>query len=118
MTFAIRFLPGAVGEHLRPWEGFVFMRDTDKFYGTMAWKRTRDAYVKSVGGLCERCLKSGLIRAGEFVHHKTHLNGENVMDPEVTLSFDNLELLCRDCHAAEHAKRRYVVDADGFVHGR
>lgn len=66
--------------------------------------------------MCERCLKAGIIRPGEMVHHKKHLTEENLNDPAVALNFANLELLCRDCHAAEHAKRRYWVDVDGFVH--
>ena len=91
---------------------------TDYFYNTQAWKKARNAYKKSVGGLCERCLRSGIIRAGEFVHHKIHLSVQNIDDPKITLGFDNMELLCRDCHAAEHAKRRYVVDAEGNVYAR
>lgn len=88
----------------------------DKFYATNAWVNARNAYIRSVGGLCERCLKAGVIRGAEFVHHKIHLTDTNVNDPDIALSFDNLEALCRNCHAAEHAKRRYVVDANGEVH--
>lgn len=89
------------------------------FYGSKAWENCRKAYKKSVGGLCERCLKAGVIRSGEMVHHKIHLTEETIQDPAVALNFDNLELLCRDCHAAEHAtKKRYVVDANGYVHAR
>lgn len=91
---------------------------TDWFYNTQAWKKARAAYKKSVGGLCERCLKAGLVRPGEFVHHKTHLSVNNINDPEITLGFQNMECLCRECHAAEHAKKRYVIDANGFVYGR
>ena len=91
---------------------------TDSFYNTQAWKKARAAYKKSKGGLCERCLKAGLIRTGEFVHHKIHLDDDNITNPDITLSFSNMELLCRDCHAAEHAKKRYVIDANGFVYGR
>jgi len=92
-------------------------RETAGFYKTIAWKRTRSAYIKSVGGLCERCYANGIIRHGDTVHHKVHITPENVCDPSVTLSFDNLILLCRDCHAAVHAKnqRRYQVDGIGRV---
>lgn len=92
------------------------LSDKNKFYATNAWKKTRNAYLRSVGGLCERCLKSGIIRAAEFVHHKEHLSADNVDDPTVTLGYANLEALCRDCHAAEHAKKRYVVDSNGRVY--
>ena len=89
---------------------------TDWFYGTQRWKRARAAYVKSVGGLCERCLAAGVIVPGEFVHHKQHLTVNNIHDPTIALSFDNMELLCRNCHAAEHNSKRYVIAADGRVH--
>ena len=72
------------------------------FYSSKAWKETRRAYRKSVGGLCEICLKKGIYKPGEIVHHKIHLTPENVNDPAVTLNWSNLELLCRDCHKDEH----------------
>ena len=82
-----------------------------RFYKTVAWQTTRDAYARSVGGLCEECLKRGLYVPGVIVHHKTHLTESNVSDPQVSLSFDNLELLCRDCHGKVHRPdRRYKVD--------
>ena len=90
----------------------------DWIYGTYKWKKLRSAYKKQVGGLCERCLKAGVLKAGEFVHHKVHLDANNMHDETVTLNMDNLELLCRECHAAEHSKSRYIVDATGYVHAR
>lgn len=66
--------------------------------------------------MCERCLKAGRVRAAEFIHHKEHLDINNYTDPTVTLSFDNLEALCRGHHAAEHSKKRYYVDEDGEVY--
>lgn len=87
------------------------------FYSSKAWKETREAYKKYRGGLCERCFAKGLYKAGEIVHHKTYITPDNVNDPAVTLSFDNLELVCRDCHAAEHDRRqrRYKLDDLGRV---
>ena len=87
----------------------------ESFYKSPAWKQCRAAYIKSVGGLCERCLKRGLYVSGAIVHHKIHLTPENIGDPTVSCSFDNLELVCRNCHAEEHArlKKRYRFDEDG-----
>lgn len=103
----------------------------ERFYGSEAWKRTREAYKRSVGGLCERCLKKGLYNPAEIVHHKTHISEENIDDPTITLSFGNLEALCRECHEEEHGgenrearrkwtdtKRRYTIDQNGNVRGR
>ena len=87
------------------------------FYNSRAWKDCRKAYRKSRRGLCERCLAKGIYKPGEIVHHRTELTPENVYDPAVALSFDNLELLCRDCHAEVHQKhvRRYRLDELGRV---
>lgn len=75
------------------------------FYKSNAWKRCRDAYFSSVGGLCERCKAKGLIVPGYIVHHKTHLTPENYEDPSISLNFDNLEVLCKQCHNEEHFKK-------------
>lgn len=95
------------------------------FYHSKAWKRTRNAYFQHMKGLCERCLARGEYVKGEIVHHKEHLSPTNIDDPSVTLSFDNLELLCRECHAREHPEiyssyhdgepRRYAFDSDGNI---
>lgn len=86
------------------------------FYSSKAWKETRRAYRKSVGGLCEICLKKGIYKPGEIVHHKIHLTPENVNDPAVALNWNNLQLVCRDCHAELHGEtRRYKVDELGRV---
>ena len=90
-----------------------------QLYGSKAWKNCRRAYAKSVGNLCEVCLSKGLYKGGEIVHHKVHLTPENINDPTVTLNWDNLQLVCRDCHAAIHdydrRKRRYKIDELGRV---
>lgn len=39
---------------------------------------------------------------GEIVHHKNYINISNIYEPSITMSFDNLELLCLDCHNKEH----------------
>ena len=89
----------------------------EAFYKSVAWQRCRKNYAASVGGLCERCAKRGLISPGEIVHHKIRLTPANVHEPSVTLAWSNLELLCRECHAKEHGstERRYQIGADGKV---
>jgi len=87
------------------------------FYHTQAWKKCRDAYAKSVGGLCERCLAKGLIVAGREVHHKVYLTQDNIKDESITLNWNNLELLCHSCHEKEHRRKgvRFKVDDMGRV---
>ena len=87
------------------------------FYNSPAWEKTREAYAKSKGLLCERCLQKGRYTPGIIVHHKVHLTPENITDPNVSLAWDNLQLLCRDCHAEVHKEKpmRYKVDELGRV---
>lgn len=88
-----------------------------QFYKSRTWRKTREAYAKSKGGLCERCLAKGLYNAGEIVHHKKHISPDNITDPNILLNWDNLELVCRECHAQEHIaiKKRYTIDEAGRV---
>lgn len=87
------------------------------FYNSRAWKDCRRAYASKVGGLCERCLAKGIYKAGTVVHHKTHLTPDNIGDESITLCFDNLQLLCAECHAAAHTKKnkRYRIDDCGKI---
>ena len=93
------------------------MQDFAKsFYKSQAWKQCRASYAKAHHYLCERCLERGIYCAGEIVHHIKHLTPENIADPETTLNWDNLMLVCRDCHGELHQhERRYGVAADGRV---
>lgn len=72
----------------------------------------RDAY------LCQDCLKRGMYKPAEEVHHITPLTPENINDESITLNMDNLISLCKDCHAKRHNKKddkRYKVDEWGRV---
>ena len=87
-----------------------------EFYKSGAWVNCRNAYIKQQRGLCERCMSKGIIRTGEIVHHKIELTPENIHNPDITLNCDNLQLLCRDCHAAVHKpEKRFKVDELGRV---
>ena len=87
------------------------------FYHSSAWQKCRTAYIASVNRLCEQCLAKGIVNPGYIVHHKQHIDVDNIKDPEILLSFDNLEYLCLTCHNREHfkRKRRYEVRVDGSV---
>ena len=95
--------------------------DRLKFYRSKAWQNCRRSYLASVGGLCERCLTRGKITPAVIVHHREHL--QDHFTAEQALSWDNLEALCRQCHADEHPEvyekkrrpRRYEVTDDGAV---
>ena len=93
-----------------------------EFYRSNAWTKCRAAYFKKKKGLCEICLSKGLIKQGEIVHHKIEMNAERIHDPVLAFGEDNLQLVCRDCHAEIHAhkkmngrSKRYTVDDQGRV---
>ena len=92
------------------------------FYNSMAWKQTSRAYKQSVGGLCERCMSKGLVNPADLVHHKAPLTDKNIDDLSISLAWDNLQALCRQCHAEAHeemyaqrTKKRYRIDKNGRV---
>ena len=89
------------------------------FYSSKAWQDCREAYAKKVCYLCEECLRKGIYRPGEIVHHKEKVTPRNIHNPEILFGFGNLELLCRECHGGEHSEReknrRYKFDADGRI---
>ena len=77
----------------------------ESFYKSDAWERTRAAFAASKFGICERCG-----RPGKIVHHKVYITPANINDPAITLSWDNLELLCQDCHNREHHSNDVMQD--------
>ncbi len=95
-------------------------RDFSKqFYSSKVWQDCRNEYAKQAHYLCEDCLKRGIYRPGVEVHHIEELTPLNIHRPEITRSFDNLVLLCRDCHKARHSAKakgqRYVIGSDGKI---
>lgn len=90
----------------------------EKFYKSKTWNKTREAYSKSKSYLCEDCLERGLIVTGEIVHHVIPITQSNIANPDITLSYDNLRLLCRSCHERVHRRKpalRYTIDELGRV---
>lgn len=82
------------------------------FYQSKEWYKVRNAYYKYKCGVCERCGTSG---SKMIVHHKEHINMNNIHDVSITLDFNNLELLCIECHNKEHFgnQTEYFFDDKG-----
>jgi len=87
------------------------------FYDSATWRKCREAYITEQHGMCEQCTEPGLI-----VHHKILLTPENIHDTNITLNFDNLELLCLTCHNKTHGRGGTILapddfefDADGYI---
>lgn len=91
------------------------------FYKSDKWLKCRAAYIAERinidGGLCEDCQKN----MGYIVHHIEKLTPENINDTEVTLNFDNLRFVCKDCHdkypghgLGKHTEQRIYFDDNGM----
>ena len=88
-----------------------------QFYSSKAWQDCRDNYKAYRGHLCENCLARGRYVPGEIVHHVVELTPGNISDPSVSLNWDNLQLVCRDCHGEEHSNKstRYFFGENGEI---
>ena len=86
------------------------------FYNSPAWKKCRASYVKKEP-LCEVCLKKGVYTPVEIVHHIIELTPDNISNPDIALSHENLQSVCRECHLEAHNKGegRYWIGEDGSV---
>lgn len=97
--------------------GFMAREFAKKFYNSAAWIKTSKAYAASKLFICEKC---GEPATKYIVHHKKYLTPQNINDPMIALSWDNLQLLCLDCHNKTHrakAKRKIIFSDDGQVVG-
>ena len=83
------------------------------FYNSSLWVKTRKAYFNARFGLCELCGKPG-----EIVHHKKHITPKNINNPFITLSFDNLQLVCRECHEKIHRPVENQAEGLTFIDGK
>ncbi len=73
-----------------------------QFYKSAAWDHCREGFIQQRiqidGGMCQRCGK----QLGYIVHHKVWLDPKNIKDPVVSLNWENLEYVCKECHDTEH----------------
>lgn len=89
-------------------------KELHRFYKSILWQVARELKIREANGKCERC---GAL--GEDVHHKTRLTVQNVMYTSISLNQDNLELLCKKCHNAEHkrfSKEKEFDDDGNLIH--
>ena len=81
-----------------------------KLLNSKRWAEVKRVVWQRAGGLCERCRREGLIRAGVDCHHKVPVESANPDDPQAMerLAYDvgNIELLCVPCHIKTHQEMR------------
>lgn len=89
------------------------VKELQQFYNSKTWKQVRQNYLQQVNYICERCSSAGVVTPAKIVHHITYLNLNNYQDINVSLSFNNLEALCANCHNKEHFKNIKSFDIFG-----
>ena len=94
-----------------------------KFYNSTRWRKCAKAFAQSKLFICEMCHNqtSEKIDGDQryIVHHKVPLTPNNIDDPYITCGWDNLMLLCIECHNKIHSKerRRMLIDDNGNLIG-
>lgn len=68
------------------------------FYNSKEWKRLRAMKFVQADGLCEICKMKGKINQGIDVHHIIPIE----KDWNKRFDYDNLILLCKECHNEMH----------------
>lgn len=68
-----------------------------QFYKSIEWQKVREYVLMRDNYLCIKCGNPA-----EEVHHRIHLNPQNITDMSISLNPENLQSLCRGCHFDEH----------------
>lgn len=92
------------------------------FYKSKKWQDCRQSFIDERtlidGGLCQICHK----KLGYIVHHKVMLNASNITDASISLNFENLMYVCKDCHdnlpghgVGNKEPKKYFFDESGQI---
>ena len=81
-------------------------KDKAEIYNSREWKELRIAKLRSTDGLCEECMKQGIVTAARCVHHVVPIETSRTKDEMRRLAIDcglqGLKALCFACHARIH----------------
>ena len=85
-------------------------KDKADIYNSREWKELRIAKLRSTNGLCEECLKQGIVTSARCVHHVVPIETARTKDEMKRLAIDcglqGLMSLCFACHAKIHKEER------------
>lgn len=77
------------------------------FYCSKPWRELSYNLKIERGGTCSRCKKVINDTSLLIGHHTIELTEENIKNPQITLNPDLIEIICFDCHNAEHRRFGY-----------
>lgn len=72
----------------------------NNFYQSAAWRELRAAKLRTHPA-CERCMRRGVSKLAELVHHVESIE----VAPSRALDLTNLESSCRRCHNRLHPEK-------------
>ena len=75
-----------------------------KLLNSKRWQEVKRIVWQRTNGLCEECMKQGIVRAGVDCHHIVPVETATTPQEMERLCFDvnNVRLLCIACHSAIH----------------
>ena len=81
-------------------------KDKAEIYNSREWRELRISKLRSTNGLCEECLKQGIVTSARCVHHIVPIETARTKDEMKRLAIDcglqGLKSLCFACHARIH----------------
>ena len=79
-------------------------RNYQRLLNSKRWQEVKRIVWQRTNGLCEECMKHGIVRAGVDCHHIVPVETATTPQEMERLCFDinNLRLLCIACHSAIH----------------
>ena len=79
-------------------------RNYQRLLNSKRWQEVKRIVWQRTNGLCEECLKQGIVRAGVDCHHIVPVETATTPQEMERLCFDvnNVRLLCIACHSAIH----------------
>ena len=83
-------------------------KDKAEIYNSREWKELRIAKLRSTNGLCEECMKQGIVTSARCVHHR-HPIEDSTSKAEMrkwAFMWENLVSVCDACHAKIHKEER------------
>ena len=92
----------------RNWRGVSdkVAKDKADIYNSREWKELRITKLRSTNGLCEECMKEGIVTSARCVHHVVPIETARTKDEMRRLAIDcglqGLKALCFACHARIH----------------
>ena len=79
-------------------------RNYQRLLNSKRWQEVKRVVWQRTNGLCEECMKQGIVRAGVDCHHIVPVETATTPQEMERLCFDvnNVRLLCIACHSAIH----------------